>query len=116
MVPTGLERESGGCSGGRTLSRARPLCCSCVGDGTAGMASFGVPGRPVFLLAPRDLLRDRLRGILVTGYQVVRDASVCMSECPGGWGRTRRGSSSRPRAADKDMMGMNLVDTQVAAD
>lgn len=65
MAPTDLDRESDGGSGG---SRERPLCCSCVGDGTAGMASFGVPGRPVFLFAPRDLLRDRLRGVLVTDY------------------------------------------------
>lgn len=77
MAPTDLERESDWGSGGRTLSRVRPLCCcSWVGEGTAGMASFGVPGRPEFLFAPRDLLRDRLRGILVMSVQVVRGASA----------------------------------------
>lgn len=60
------------------------------------MASFGVPGRPEFLFGPRDLLRDRLRGILVMSVQVVRGASARVGGRQArGAERTALGSSSR---------------------
>jgi hypothetical protein len=77
VAPADLEEVSEGGSGGRA-SRVRPRCCSWVGDGTAGMASCGVPGRPVFLFAPLDLLRERLCGRLVTKCKRV---SVCLCVC-----------------------------------